>query len=148
MAFALREFAFGDAEDRTPPVAEALLEAAAEDYPLLLDHAVESGFGLCLGEPPATTAQIHVHEGSFVALTLVGDRHAWGLPVPTELTPSWLTAAKVYGMVVVEILPPGTWPTCERGCSANERVRRFNAQLRFATENAAVLHGAAALVDT
>ncbi|WP_436771088.1 hypothetical protein [Yinghuangia sp. YIM S09857] len=147
VALALREFVPDDAGDPGPPVAEALVEAAAGDYPLLVDHAHESGFGLCLGEPPPTTAQVLVHRGYVVALTLVGERQTWLLPAPMDPTPAWLDAAEAHGMVVVELLPPGTWPAYGRGCPEDERVRRFNARLRLATENAAVLHGAATLID-
>ncbi|WTW99263.1 hypothetical protein OG216_40605 [Streptomycetaceae bacterium NBC_01309] len=146
IALALREFAPDDTGAPAPPMAEALVEAAAGDYPLLVDHAHESGFGLCIGEPPLTTAQVLVHRGLVVALTLVGDRQRWLLPTPMDPTPAWVAAAEVHGMVVVEILPPGTWPTYRRGCSEDERIRRFNARLRLATENAAVLHGAATLI--
>ncbi|MEU8133412.1 hypothetical protein [Streptodolium elevatio] len=146
LALALREFAQDDMGEPMPPVAEALVEAGAGDYPLLVDHAHESGFSLCLGEPPMTTAQLLVRRGLVAALTLVGDRQRWLLPTPMDPMGAWLAAAELHGMVVVEILPPGTWPVYGRGCSERERVRRFNARLRLATENAAVLHGAATLV--
>lgn len=147
MAFALREYAPGTPSDTTPPLAETLVEATAEHYPVLVDQAYESGFELCLGAPPASTAQVHIHDTLFTALTLIGDRHVLALPEPTELTRRWIDSAHAHGTVVIGILPPGTWPVCEPDCSERERLRLFNAQLRYATENAAILHGAALLIE-
>ncbi|WP_233289314.1 hypothetical protein [Kitasatospora sp. MBT63] len=69
--FVVREAAFG------PPFAEALLEVGSPLYEDLAEDAVDSGFVVAAGEPPATTAAVHVRGDALVRLTLVGGRRTW-----------------------------------------------------------------------
>lgn len=124
-----------------PPYPEAVVEPAAERYPVLVDHAWESGFGLAVGDPAETTAELCTHDGWFTRLRMIGGRQAWTMEAPTSLNEAWLVSARAYNSVTVEIVPPGTWPMGARGLSGDALVEAFNARLRQVAESAVILRG-------
>ncbi|MGA4544168.1 hypothetical protein ACPA54_29685 [Uniformispora flossi] len=130
------------------PYPEALVEPAAERYPVLVDHAWESGFGLAVGDPAETTAEVCAHDGWFTRLRMAGGRHSWTMGAPTSLHGSWLESARAYGSVTVEIVPPGTWPVGTPELAGDALVAAFNARLRQVAESAVILRGEAAFTET
>jgi hypothetical protein len=141
-------FALTERPEDDLPSADAVVEVPEDRYPVLADHAWESGFGMSMGDVPPTTAEVHVRYGHFTGLVLAGGRQAWTMGAPTMLTESWLASARAYGVVAVQIVPPGTWPVGAERLEGEELVEVFNARLREVAETAVILHGAAAYVVT
>lgn len=137
--FVVREAAFG------PPFAEALMEVGSPLYEQLAGDAVDSGFVVAAGEPPATTAEVHVGDGALVRLVLVGGRRTWEPAVPAVLSTRWLSAAEGRGGVVVVMAPPATLPASDPDAAADSRRAAFTAALAEARATGRLLHGMAVL---
>ncbi|MER8185852.1 hypothetical protein [Kitasatospora sp. NPDC094015] len=137
--FVVREAAFG------PPFAEALLEVGPPLYEQLAGDAVDSGFVLAAGEPPATTAEVRLRAGALVGLVLVGGRRTWEPAEPAVLSPGWLAAADARGGVVMVLAPPATLPPTDPRASAETLKAAFSTALEAARERGRLLHGMAAL---
>ncbi|MDI2125496.1 hypothetical protein [Yinghuangia seranimata] len=136
IAFALEVFDDG-------LLAQVLVEPTRSRYLRLVDQAYESGFLLCVGDAAATSAEIHVWDGCFAALSMLGGRHTWRTGAPTPLTSGWLGAATEIGCAVVELVPPGTWPDDVDHLTPDERLEAFNDRLTAAAQAGTILHGLA-----
>ncbi|GAA2269271.1 hypothetical protein GCM10010430_63430 [Kitasatospora cystarginea] len=140
-AFVVRESTPG-----TPPSAEAIVEIGPAQYPQLLEDAMASGFTMAVGEPPLTTAEIHVRDGLLTELSLVGGHRVWEPAPPAPVSPEWVSAAVGRAGVLVILVPPGTWPEDARDLGPVDLAEAFTANLREARADGLVQHGAAQLV--
>ncbi|MFB7668749.1 hypothetical protein ACFC1R_33320 [Kitasatospora sp. NPDC056138] len=140
-AFVVRE-----SPSQSPPVAEAVVEIGAAQYGQLLEDAMASGFVLAAGEPPPTTAEVHVRAGLLTELSLVGGHRVWEPAPPAPVSPEWLSAARTRTKVVVIVVPPGTWPPVLPGTASADLADAFTANLQEARANGLVQHGTARLV--
>lgn len=140
-AFVIRESA-----PQSPPVAEAILEIGPSQHAQLLEDAMASGFTLAAGDPPPTTAEVHVHHGLLTELSLVGGHRVWQPAPPAPLSPEWLSAAQTRDSVVVIIVPPGTWPQSLPDTAPADLADVFTTNLQEARTNGLVQHGTARLI--
>lgn len=121
--------------------AEAIVEVGARLHGELVADAVDSGFLLAAGEPPATTGVVEVGGQRFERLVLVGGRQVWEPASGVAVSPGWLSAAERRGGVVVIVVPPGTWPAGLMGLEPEERVAAFTRSLDAARAAGLLLHG-------
>ncbi|MEE1783501.1 hypothetical protein PUR71_11365 [Streptomyces sp. SP17BM10] len=138
-ALAVREAADG------PPLAEVVVEVGAGLHADLLANAVESGFVLAAGEPPATSGVVEVGGGRLERLVLVGGREVWEPDEVVAASPTWLAVAAGRGAAVVVLVPPGTWPPGLMDLDPEDRVDVFTQRLEEARTEGRVLHGLASL---
>ncbi|MEU6236589.1 hypothetical protein [Kitasatospora sp. NPDC047058] len=133
-AFAVREVAGG-------PLAEAIVEVGARLHGELVVDAVDSGFVLAAGEPPATTGVVELGGRRFERLVLVGGRQVWEPASGVAVSPGWLSAAEGRGGVAVIVVPPGTWPPGLMGLEPQEQIAAFTRSLEAARIAGLLLHG-------
>ncbi|MFJ8622054.1 hypothetical protein ACIRD3_04335 [Kitasatospora sp. NPDC093550] len=126
-----------------PPLAELIVEVGPDLHGALVEGAVDSGFTLAAGEPPATTATVAVGDGRVERLELVGGRELWEPDSRIEVSPGWLAAAEARGTAVVIIVPPGTWPPGLLELEPAARLDVFTRRLEEETAAGRVLHGTA-----
>ncbi|MFF3115547.1 hypothetical protein ACFVSN_40985 [Kitasatospora sp. NPDC057904] len=138
-ALAVREVEDG------PPLAEVVVEVGPGLHADLLANAVESGFVLAAGEPPATSGAVEVGGGRLERLALVGGREVWQPDEVVAASPTWLAAAVGRGGAVVVLVPPGTWPPGLMELDPEVRLEVFTRRLEQARTEGRVLHGMASL---
>lgn len=134
-ALAVREAADG------PPLAEVVVEVGPGLHADLLANAVESGFVLAAGEPPATSGIVEIGGGRLERLALVGGREVWEPDEVVAASPAWLAAAVGRGVAVVVLVPPGTWPPGLMDLDPEDRLDAFTLRLEEARTEGRVLHG-------
>ncbi|TYC76494.1 hypothetical protein [Streptomyces sp. CB01881] len=134
-------WAFAVRESAGVLVAEAIVEVGARLHGELVVDAVDSGFVLAAGEPPATTGVVEVGAQRFERLVLVGGRQVWEPAAGVAVSPGWLAAAEGRGGVVVIVVPPGTWPAGLMSLEPQERVAAFTRSLEKARVAGRLLHG-------
>ncbi|MEU8927312.1 hypothetical protein AB0D10_41410 [Kitasatospora sp. NPDC048545] len=135
-ALAVREAAQG------PPVAELVVGVGADLHAELVEAAVDSGFVVAAGEPPATTGAIEVAGGRVERLVLVGGRQGWEPGSRVEVSPRWLEAAEARGEAVVVVVPPRIWPVGTAEQDLDTRIAVFTRWLEEERVAGRVLHGA------
>ncbi|MGW2248580.1 hypothetical protein ACWCXH_00035 [Kitasatospora sp. NPDC001660] len=138
-ALAVREVADG------PPLAEVVVEVGVGLHADLMANAVDSGFVLAAGEPPATSGAVEVGGGRMERLVLVGGREVWEPDALVAASPTWLAAAEGRGAAVVILVPPGTWPPGLMELEPQARLDVFTRRLEQARAEGRVLHGLASL---
>ncbi|MEW1910158.1 hypothetical protein AB0442_17155 [Kitasatospora sp. NPDC085895] len=126
--------------------AEAIVEVGQDWYGELVADAMDSGFVLAAGDPPATTGVVEVREGWFERLVMVGGRGVWEPHPPVQASPVWLAAAAEPPGVLVLVVPPGTWPPGLMGLDPMQQAEAFGRSLEAARVRGLVLHGTAAVV--
>ncbi|MFD9123393.1 hypothetical protein [Kitasatospora sp. NPDC059571] len=126
-------------------VAEAIVEVGEDWHGELVVDAVDSGFALAVGEPPATTAVVEVRDGSFERLVLVGGRQVWEPQPSVEASGTWLAAAADRQGVLVIVVPPGTWPPGLMALEPLQQAEAFGRRLEEARLRGLVLQGTAVL---
>ncbi|GAA2740220.1 MULTISPECIES: hypothetical protein [Kitasatospora] len=136
-----------DETEEEPLFAEAIVEFDSERYPEFVADAMDSGLVLALGDPPATTAVVHVRGHRLTRLVLIGGRQVWEPTSPVELTDRWLEAAVADGEILLTVVPPGTWPAGMLELPPDARDRLFAAALQDAHESGLTLHGTVRLVE-
>ncbi|WP_431683223.1 hypothetical protein [Kitasatospora sp. KL5] len=128
-----------------PPVAEAFIEVGPRWHGELLEHALESGFLLAVGEAPQSTAVLEMRGALVERLVLVGGRQVWE-PVPRPAaSPEWRTAARERGEVLVVVLPPGTCVGEGAERDPQEQADGLTDSVAAACDEGVVLHGTAGL---
>ncbi len=135
-AMAVREAVQG------PPIAELIVEVGANLHADLFEAAVDSGFTVAAGEPPATTGVIEVGGGRVERLLLVGGRQGWEPGSRVEVSPRWLAAAEGRGEAVVVVVPPPDWPLGPVDEDPGTRVDAFTRWVEDQRVAGRVLHGA------
>ncbi|MET8630023.1 hypothetical protein ABZW30_40950 [Kitasatospora sp. NPDC004669] len=138
-ALAVREVAEGSR------FAELIVEVGAELHADLVEAAVDSGFVLAAGEPPATSGVVEVGGGRVERLVLVGGREVWEPDTRVEVSPGWLAAALGRGVAVVVLVPPGTWPPGLIELEPEKRLDAFTRHLEQERTAGRVLHGMASV---
>ncbi|MQS16432.1 hypothetical protein F7Q99_30620 [Streptomyces kaniharaensis] len=138
-ALSVREAAEGQ------PVAELIVEVGARFHSDLLANAVDSGFVVAAGEPPATSGVVEVGGGRLERLVLVGGLQVWEPGSRVDVSPGWLAAAEGRGAVVVILVPPGTWPPGLIELAPQDPLDVFTQHLEHETAAGRVLHGMASL---
>ncbi|MFF7586137.1 hypothetical protein ACFZCK_01445 [Kitasatospora purpeofusca] len=126
-----------------PPFAELIVEIGPALFAAFVDNAVDSGFVLAAGEPPATTAVVELAGNALVRLVMVGGRQAWEPASDVLASPGWLTAAAGRRAVVVLVVPPGTWPPGLMDLDPAAGAALLTRSLESARAAGAVLHGTA-----
>ncbi|MGW2376989.1 MULTISPECIES: hypothetical protein [Kitasatospora] len=135
-ALAVRQAAQG------PPVAELIVEVGANLHADLVEAAVDSGFTVAAGEPPATTGLIEVADGRVERLVLIGGRQGWEPGSRVEVSPRWLAAAEGRGEAVVVVVPPQDRPVGPGEEDLGARVETFTRWVEEQRLAGRVLHGA------
>ncbi|MFB6892048.1 hypothetical protein ACFCX4_22375 [Kitasatospora sp. NPDC056327] len=136
-ALAVRLVALG------PPLAELIVEIAPRLYGDFAENALDSGFVLAAGDPPATTAVVGVRDSALTRLVLVGGRQSWEPGSEVRASPGWLAAADGRNAVAVLLVPPGTWPPDLMDLDPVEGTEALTRSLESARVTGAVLHGLA-----
>ncbi|MFF2353421.1 hypothetical protein ACFVVL_26990 [Kitasatospora sp. NPDC058115] len=131
------------ATEAGPPFAELIVEIGPRLYGEFVESAVDSGFVLAAGEPPATTAVIGLRGAVLSRLVLVGGRQLWEPASEVRASPGWVAAAEGRGAVVVLVVPPGTWPPDLMDLDAERGAEALGRSLEAARTSGAVLHGTA-----
>jgi hypothetical protein len=139
-AFVVREAAEG------PPFAEAIVEIDPALHALFVADVLDSGFTIAAGEPPETSAAVHVHGDRLTRLFLIGDRQVWEPARLVEVSPGWLSAAEARHGIVLIVVPPGTWPTGLVEMTPEVRDDIFRTCLAEARDAGLALCGTARLV--
>ncbi|GAA4832324.1 hypothetical protein [Kitasatospora terrestris] len=135
------------ADEDEPLYAEAIIEFDTARYPVVVTDALDSGLALAVGEPPPTTAAVHVDGHLLTRIDLVGGRQVWEPDSPLELSEQWLSAAEADGGIVLTVVPPGTWPQGLAGLVPEALDGMLETVLEDAQERGPVLHGAVRLVE-
>jgi hypothetical protein len=139
IAFALRE------SGSEIPFAEAVVEVDPGSHPDLLDQVLDSGFAAATGEPPPTSAEVHVRSGRFTSLRMVGERQVWEMDPPAPVATAWTDAAAHHGAAILSIVSPGTWPT-DLALPPAELAAQFAQRLEQARQSGHMLHGTARVI--
>ncbi|MFF2659070.1 hypothetical protein ACFVUH_17090 [Kitasatospora sp. NPDC058032] len=127
-----------------PPYAELIVEIGPRLYEEFVESAVDSGFVLAAGEPPATTAVVGLRGRVLSRLVLVGGRQLWEPSSEVHASPGWVAAAEGRAVVVVLLVPPGTWPPDLMDLTPEQGAEVLGRSLEAARTAGAVLHGTAA----
>ncbi|MER7708078.1 hypothetical protein ABTX81_34970 [Kitasatospora sp. NPDC097605] len=130
-----------------PPFAELIVEIGPRLYGEFVESAVDSGFVLAAGEPPATTAVVGLRGDVLSRLVLVGGRQLWEPASEVRASPGWVAAAAGRALVVVLVVPPGTWPPDLMELDPAQGADVLGRSLEAARTSGAVLHGTAAFAQ-
>ncbi|MFJ8623862.1 hypothetical protein ACIRD3_13585 [Kitasatospora sp. NPDC093550] len=134
-----------------PLFAELIVGAGAGLHEEIAAVAVRSGFvptagkATGAGEPPGTSGAVEVGGGGVERLVLDAGRREWEPDGPVGTTPGWLAAAEDRSVVLVTLVPPGTWPPDLAALEPASRREAFRRGLDRARAEGLALHGTAAV---
>jgi hypothetical protein len=135
-------------------LAEAIVQVDEASHDLLLEDAYDSGFTITAGDPPQTTAVVHVRpespagdrlQGGRLTRLILGQDHVWEPLPPPQVSPGWLSAARDRQEVALIVVPPDTWPEDLPEREPDESREIFRAGLEEARTSGMALHGMALL---